>query len=171
MKLKTETSSRDAAARTLVVGLGNPILGYDGVGWRIAERLTALLPDATLNTAAVDIECLAVGGLSLMEHLIGYDQVILVDAITTGKAPQGDVYVFPLEDLPNRAIGHFSSAHDTTIQNALQVGRSMGAHLPQKITIVAVEAVNIYEFSEELTPPIAAAVSVAVQKVLELLQD
>jgi len=167
MRLKIEASFQDTTARTLIVGLGNPILGDDGVGWRIAERVDAQLS----NSAFIDVECLAVGGLSLMENLIGYDRVILVDALTTGQYPQGDVFVFPLEDLPNRAIGHLSSAHDTTIQNALQVGRSMGAHLPQKITIVAVEAINVYEFSEELTPPVAAAVSVAVQKVLELLQD
>lgn len=169
--LKTEPPIHDAPARMLVVGLGNPILGDDGVGWCIAERVSAQLSDPALKSPGVDVECLAVGGLSLMEHLIGYDRVILVDALTTGQNPQGSVFTFPLDDLPNRAIGHLSSAHDTTIQNALQVGRSMGAHLPQKITIVAVEAVNVYEFSEELTPPVAAAVSVAVQKVLELLQD
>ena len=105
-----------------------------------------------------------------MEHLIDYDRVILIDALTTGQNPQGSVFTFPLDDLPNRAIGHLSSAHDTTIQNALQVGRSMGAYLPQEITIVAIEAVNVYEFSEELSPPVAAAVDIAVQKVLELLQ-
>jgi hydrogenase maturation protease len=169
--LKTEPPIQDISARTLIVGLGNPILGDDGVGWRIAERLSAELSDPAYKSPNVDVECLAVGGLSLMEHLIGYDRVILVDALTTGQNPQGSVFTFPLEDLPNRAIGHLSSAHDTTIQNAIQVGRSMGAHLPQEITIVAVEAVNVYEFSEELTPPVAAAVDVAVQKVLELLQD
>ena len=169
--LKTEPPIQDTSARTLIVGLGNPILGDDGVGWRIVERLNAELSDPAFKTPGVDMECLAVGGLSLMEHLIGYDRVILVDALNTGQNPQGSVFTFPLEDLPNRAIGHLSSAHDTTIQNAIQVGRSMGAHLPQEITIVAVEAVNVYEFSEELTPPVAAAVDVAVQKVLELLQD
>lgn len=161
----------ESNAQTLVVGLGNPILGDDGVGWRIAENILDQLSNGALDSENIDVECLAVGGLSLMENLIGYDRVILIDALTTGQSPQGTVFTFPLEDLPNRAIGHLSSAHDTTIQNALQVGRSMGAHLPEKITVVAVEAVNIYEFSEALTPPVAAAVERAVKKVLELLQD
>lgn len=168
--LKSEFPIQDSTAHTLVVGLGNPILGDDGVGWRIAEQVSARLSDPAIKSPGVDVECLAVGGLSLMEHLIDYDRVILIDALTTGQNPQGSVFTFPLDDLPNRAIGHLSSAHDTTIQNALQVGRSMGAYLPQEITIVAIEAVNVYEFSEELSPPVAAAVDIAVQKVLELLQ-
>lgn len=169
--LNSDQLTLETNAQTLVVGLGNPILGDDGVGWRIAESVLDQLSDGTIDSKKIDVECLAVGGLSLMENLIGYERVILVDALTTGQAPEGSVFTFPLDDLPNRAIGHLSSAHDTTIQNALQVGRSMGAVLPREITVVAVEAVNIYEFSEELTPPVAAAVDLAVKKVLELLQD
>jgi Ni,Fe-hydrogenase maturation factor len=47
----------------------------------------------------------------------------------------------------------------------------MGAELPETITVVAIESEYVYHFSETLTPPVARAVSGAVQKVLELLEQ
>jgi hydrogenase maturation protease len=154
--------------KTIVIGLGNPILGDDGIGWRVVEMLVPHLP---AGSAAPVVECLALGGLSLMERLIGYERAIIVDAILTHQHPIGAVTTFPLQDLPNRAIGHLSSAHDTTLQNALEVGRSYGASLPQLIDIVAIEAGNVYDFSESLSAPVAAAAPLAVDRVLTLLND
>lgn len=157
---------------TLIVGLGNPLLGDDGVGWRVAEQVESQLepPFLSPSIGKIDVVQLALGGLSLMENLIGYDEVILVDAIQTRKAPVGSVSSFPLETLPNRAAGHLSSAHDTTLHNALELGRSMGAQLPKRVMIVAIEADNVYDFSEILSPAVEAAVPVAVQQVLHLIQ-
>ena len=157
--------------KTIVIGLGNPILGDDGIGWRVVEQVTEELEKLPQNgeSETIETECLAVGGLTLMEHLIGYERAILVDAITTGKVPDGTVRSFPIEALPNLAIGHFSSAHDTTLQNAIDMGRRMGAQLPEEIEIVAIEAQQIYDFSEELSAPVSKALPEAVKTVKELL--
>jgi hydrogenase maturation protease len=168
--------------KTLVVGLGNPILGDDGVGWRVAETVGEQLGAARAGSGndanpspptwcrpPVEVDCLAVGGLALMERLAGYDRVILADALVTGRHPLGTVLCVPLEELPNRALGHLGSAHDTTLHNALRVGRSIGAQLPEDITVVGVESRYVYDFSEDLTPMVAAAVRKAVQVVMALL--
>lgn len=104
-----------------------------------------------------------------MEHLIGYDRAIIIDAIDIGDSQHGFVHCLPLEWLPDNSGGHLTAVHDTSLQTALRVGRSMGAHLPAEITVVGIESPYVYDFSEELTPPVAAAVPSAVQKVLELL--
>ena len=165
--------------QTLIVGLGNPILGDDGAGWHIAERVAARLPippspalgsDQLPGQSSIQVECLGLGGLSLMEHLIGYDRAILVDAILTGNLPIGTVTSFPLDELPDVAAGHLSSSHDTTLQNALKVGRTMGANLPDEIMVVAIEAQSVYDFSEDLTPPVAQSIPIAVQMVMELIK-
>jgi hydrogenase maturation protease len=158
-----------APKKTLILGLGNPILGDDGVGWRVAEAITDQLNHSTALQESIEVDCLAVGGLSLMERMIGYDRVILIDAITTAGFSPGDIQQLNLEELPDRAIGHLSSTHDTTLQNAIRVGKAMGAHLPAEIKIVAIEARNPFEFSEDLTPPIACAVPQAVSQVFQLL--
>jgi hydrogenase maturation protease len=148
---------------TLVIGLGNPILGDDGVGWRVAEAVRALKP-------GVEVDCLALGGLSLMERLIGYKRVIIVDALQTREGQVGDVTVLPLQALPDYSAGHTTAAHDTSLQTALRLGRSMGAELPEEIVVVGVEARRVYEFSDELSPAVAAAIPEATQAVLDVIE-
>jgi hydrogenase maturation protease len=153
-------------APTLVVGLGNPLLGDDGLGWRAAEQIQS---QAERAGCPVEVDCLAVGGLSLMERLIGYQHVILIDAISTGRLPVGSIHRLTLDDLPDLAAGHLSSAHDTTLPTAFRVGRALGMPLPDDVAIVAVEAVMTFDFTEELTPPVAAAVPQVVRLVIEML--
>jgi hydrogenase maturation protease len=161
--------------KVLIVGLGNPILGDDGVGWHVAEKVKKHLEESysqafhTTSELQIDVECLAVGGLSLMEQLNGYDRAVIVDAMMTGLQPVSSISVFDLEDLPDQAAGHLSSAHDTTLQKALQVGGAMGVDLPEEITIVGIETNSVFDFSEELTPVLTAVVPQAVQTVLDLL--
>ena len=51
----------------LIVGLGNPILGDDGIGWRVAEAVEDALSETTINGQNVEIACYALGGLSVGE--------------------------------------------------------------------------------------------------------
>lgn len=149
-------------SRVLIVGLGNPILGDDGIGWRVAELVHELRP-------SIEVDCLALGGLSLMERLVGYDRAIIVDAIQTRHGLPGEVTIFPLETLPNPSAGHTTAVHDTSLQTALQLGRQMGAHLPTHITVVAIEAKQVYDFSDELSTAVAQAIPAAATAVLNLL--
>jgi hydrogenase maturation protease len=149
-------------SKTIIIGLGNPLLGDDSVGWRVAEQVREL--------CEVDLDCLSVGGLSLMERLVGYDRAVLIDAITTGKQPTGSVSLYKLEELPDLSAGHTGSTHDTSLQNALKLGQSMGVQLPTEVVVVGIEAQSVYEFSEVLSPPVAAAIPQAVQMVMELLK-
>lgn len=145
--------------------MGNPILGDDGVGWEIAKQVQ----QRSEIPSDIDVDCLSVGGISLMERLIGYERAILIDSFFTNKNPVGTLLCFSLDELPNRALGHIFSAHDTSLQNAIKVGMKLGAKLPEEITIIAVEAQEVFDFSEQLTPAVAAAVPTAVQKVIDLL--
>jgi hydrogenase maturation protease len=162
--------------KTLIIGLGNPILGDDGVGWVVAEQVRAALSNpqsAIPNPQSIEVDCASLGGLSLMERLTDAGRVILVDAIFTGAHPVGTVSRFLLDELPNLSAGHSASAHDTSLRNALQVGRDMHVPLPddENVIIVTVEAENVYDFSQELSPAVAAAVPVALKQVLELIKD
>jgi hydrogenase maturation protease len=152
--------------KTLVVGLGNPILGDDGVGWKAAELVQQHLQGSSTD---VEVDYLAVGGISLMERLIDYDRAILIDAIQTGVKPVGSVICARLEDLPDRSSGHMTAIHDTSLPTALKLGRSMGARLPETILVVGIEAQNVCEFSEALTPPVAAALPQAVEQVFKII--
>jgi hydrogenase maturation protease len=152
--------------KTLVIGLGNPILGDDGVGWKVAEELSSIVG----HQSSIEVDTASLGGLSLMERLLGYDRVVLVDSMETGQGQVGSVRTFSLASLPDPMAGHSASAHDTSLITALKTAESIGADIPKRVDVVAVEAQNVYDFSEELSPPVAAAVPKAVQAVLDLLQ-
>lgn len=159
--------------KTIVVGLGNPILGDDGVGWKVAEavkkQLTPLLDSARIEEGGfVDVEFLSLGGITLMEHLIGYEHAIVIDAIASDEEI-GSVFVSKLSEMPDYSALHITSAHDTSLQNALKLGKAMGADLPEDVTVVGVVTGRIFEFGEELSPPVAQAVRQAAQIVIELI--
>jgi hydrogenase maturation protease len=165
--------SVDPTPRTIVIGLGNPLLGDDGVGWRVADEVEGRLHSARESgneVPDVDIERLGVGGLRLMECLTGYDRAIVVDAAEFPGRPSGEVRSCSLEALAANAAGHLDSAHDTSLQTALGLGRRFGAHLPGRIDAVTVQAHRTDEFSEELSPAVLAAVPAAAAAVVELLR-
>jgi hydrogenase maturation protease len=155
------------ADKILIIGLGNPILGDDGVGWVITQQLKDTYP----SDCNLEFEFLSLGGLNLMERLTGYRKVILIDAISSGNHHMGEVISFPLNALPDPTKGHTSSAHDTSLRTALNVGRSMNIDLPrdEDIIIIAIETDNIYDFSEKLSPQVALAVPIAVDLVVDMV--
>jgi hydrogenase maturation protease len=158
------------ASATLVLGLGNPILGDDGVGWRVADAVEARL-GARDTTRPVEVDRMSLGGLRLMERMIGYDRAIIVDAVETGTLVPGTVRCLRLDALPRSGRERLASPHDGTLVAALEVGRSLGARLPGSPWVVAVEARLDNAFDERLSPDVDGAVAVAARHVLRLLDE
>jgi hydrogenase maturation protease len=150
--------------KTLVIGLGNPILRDDSVGLRVAQ----LLRDHVEVMQDVEIAEDYWGGLRLMERLIGYDRAVIIDAILTGADP-GTLHVLSPEDIPTQRS---ASIHDVNLPTALSFGRQAGAHLPdlQNIALIAIEAADVNTFGETLSPEVEAALPQAVDAVLSILK-
>lgn len=164
-------ATTEANPATLVVGLGNPILGDDGVGWRVVDAIEDRLAHDDESRRAVgdvELERLAVGGLSLMERLVGYNRVVLVDAVL-GSGRPGALSVGSLAETTCRLAGHLDSAHDMPLTEAMSAGRALGAHLPDEITVVGVAVRRVDVFDERLSPPVSAAVGPAVDAILTVL--
>jgi hydrogenase maturation protease len=159
--------------RTLVLGLGNPILTDDGVGVRVAEAVQAALPPAEgAALPPIEVQEVSVGGLALMETMIGYERVILIDALWEPDVAPGSVQRMTLDDL--RAISptqHSASPHDANLITALALGRSMGLPLPAEIIIYAIGVENVLDFADTPTPAVAAAIPQVVAAVLHDLYD
>lgn len=165
--------------KTIVIGLGNPILGDDGVGWKVAEEVKKQLTSPRFRHPSsagsgdgvegyIDVEFLSLGGMSLMESLIGYDRAILIDAIASDHE-RGAVILSTLSDMPDYSALHTTSTHDTSLQNALKLGKSLGAKLPDEVIVVGITTDQTFDFGEDLTPPVAAAVPEAARIVIGLL--
>lgn len=152
--------------KTLVVGLGNPILSDDGVGVKVAHAVERRLPIELQDLVSVTEA--SVGGLRLMEMMIGYDRVLLIDALMpTAAMPPGTICRLTLEDLATiTPTQHSASAHDTSLVTALRMGEKMGLPLPEEISIFAVTVENVLDFSEECTPAVDRAMPSTVEMVL-----
>ena len=151
--------------KTLVIGLGNPILTDDGVGIYVAREVARCLP----ADAEVEVIELATGGMALMEAMVGFKRCILIDAIWQPENMTGRVVVLDAGQLLDTL--NVASTHDLDLPTALRLGRSLGAFLPadEAIQIVAVTAHDVLVFGESPTPRVAAAVRYAAAKVLGLL--
>jgi len=151
--------------RTLVIGLGNPILTDDGVGVKVAYAVQDAL--ASTRRSDVTVTEASVGGLRLMEMMMGYERVILIDALQHRDALPGTVWRMTLEDL--RTISptqHSTCAHDTSLVTALEMGQEIGLPLPKNITIYAVGVENVTYFGEQPTPAVAEAIPQVTAAVL-----
>lgn len=151
--------------KTLVIGLGNPILTDDGVGIYAARMVREALPADT----EIDVIEVSVGGLTLMEAMVGYERVILIDALWIPDGQVGEVVCFDAGDLPDTL--NTSSAHDVDLPTALEVGERLGASLPtlEHIQIVAVQIQDVLTFSESPTPPVVEAIPKAAAEAMALL--
>jgi hydrogenase maturation protease len=146
--------------KTLILGLGNPILSDDGVGPAVARELERRLDpqEATVIEASL-------GGLNLLDLIVGYDRVIIIDAIKTKGGRAGQIYRLDPDALTTTR--YTASPHDVNLVTALALGKKLGLAMPSKIDIFAVEVTETELFSEECTPLVAAAIPKCVEMILK----
>jgi hydrogenase maturation protease len=146
--------------KTLVLGLGNPLLRDDSIGLRVVQELRVHLGEVPDIEVSEDYW----GGLRLMERMIGFDRAIIIDAIRTDAEP-GTIHLLSPNDIPTQRS---TSAHDVNLSTALELGRQAGARLPSpsEILLIGVEAADVQTFDEALTPEVETALPKAVEAVL-----
>jgi len=149
--------------KTVIVGMGNPLLCDDGVGIRAVRALERVVG----NRRDVDLLELYTGGIRLMEEMAGYSRAFVVDAMVTGRHEPGTVIPFSLADFitTRRTV----STHDTDFRLSLEMARFLGLPIPDDIRLWGVEAADVESFSEELTGPVEAAIPTIMEKILESL--
>ena len=146
--------------KTLVLGLGNSILSDDGVGIQVAHEVANQLNDPQVTVAET-----SAAGLSLLDSIVGYDKLILIDAIQTEKGQAGQIYRMRADDFS--LTRHLSSPHQINLATALELGRMLNLAMPEKITVFAVEAKDVTSFGEKCTPKVEKAIPEVVRMVLE----
>jgi hydrogenase maturation protease len=147
-------------SRTLVAGIGNIFFRDDAFGVEVAGRLVGRpLPEG------VRVEDFGIRGVHLAYELLeGYDTLVLVDALSTGEEP-GTVSVFEpsLDDLPGAAM----DAHTMDPGTVLATLAGLGGRV-ERVLIVGCEPAAVDE-GMGLSAPVAAAVDVAAQTVMDLV--
>jgi hydrogenase maturation protease len=149
--------------KILVLGIGNPVLSDDGAGIRVAQEVGKKLDDPRVTVAET-----SAAGLSLLDSIVGYDKVVIIDAIQTKKGKAGQIYRMKPEDFS--FAKHLSSPHQINLVTALELGKMLNLVMPKEITILALEAKDVSNFSERCTPEVEKAIPEAVKIVLTELK-
>jgi hydrogenase maturation protease len=150
--------------KTIVLGVGNPILQDDGVGLHVIEALRQ-----RLTNPLVTVETASTGGMNLLDMIRGYEKVILIDAVKQNNSKPGEVQRFLLSDFQSV---HSCNPHDVSLSEALHVAEQLGEkHLPLQIILIGITVKNTYEFGEHLSNEVSSAIPTAVNLVLEELNN
>jgi hydrogenase maturation protease len=146
--------------KTLILGLGNDILTDDGIGLHVVRQLKK-----TINNEKVTVAEAGLAGLGLLDLIIGYGTVIVVDAIQTKQGKTGEIYRLDPGNLTRTR--HTDSTHNVNFASALELGRSLGLAIPEKIIIFAIEVADVTTFGEECTPSVKNSIPGCVDKILK----
>jgi hydrogenase maturation protease len=141
----------------LLIGVGNPFRGDDGVGSVVIRRLRSqILPGFTIMEETGD-------GAELLEAWQGASAVILVDAVQSGAAP-GTIHRIDAttEKLP-KWFSHCST-HAFGVAEAVELARTMG-ELPPSLVIYGIEGLD-FSAGTSLSPEVAASVPGVVSSIL-----
>ena len=149
--------------KTLILGLGNSILSDDGIGINIARELEKIRPPLP-----AEIREGSVAGLSVLDEIDGYDRVILIDSIKTGKSEPGSIYRLKPEDF--NSTTQLSNSHGIDFFTALKFGEKFGYILPKTIDVYAVEVEDNTTFNERCTSKVEASVSKLVREIVRSLR-
>ncbi len=145
--------------KTLILGIGNYLMGDEGIGVHLANRMAQeALPEG------VDVLDGGTGGFHLLEYFEIYDHVILVDATLDGNAPGTIRMIKPrfAKDFPPAMSTHDIGLKD--LVSALQILDRMPA-----IDLFVVSIESIQQQGIELTPHVESIVPYLMDEIKYLL--
>jgi len=147
--------------KTIILGIGNPILRDDGVGIHVADELKKQIDDPN-----VKIDSAFTGGMNLLDMIIGHDRAILIDAVKIRDKKSGEVNMFKLGEL---SAFHTANPHDLSLPQAIEMAKRLGeTRIPDEIKLVGINLGELpCDFGENLSPEIKNAVPKAVELVKE----
>ncbi len=146
---------------TVVIGLGNPLMGDDGVGIVALERLRD-----GWRLDGVELVDGFTWGLALLPVIEDTQRLVLLDAITAGGRP-GEVVELTRDRLPIY-LSRKLSPHQVDMRDALALAELRG-HLPAEVVAIGVEPVSV-EMRTALSAPVEGAVDAVVRAVVARLE-
>jgi hydrogenase maturation protease len=161
----TSKSTATKQEKTLVLGLGNVIMGDEGVGVHVVRAIEQSLAKRPLPG---NVECLdgGTGGFTLLEPLQEAGRIILIDAAADGNPPGTVTRTTPKfsRDYPPTL-----TAHDIGVKDLLDIFYIQGGS--HDVILYAITIDPRQSISMELSPEIAKAATLAMEQILVELRD
>lgn len=148
-----------AQGDTLILGVGNPLMGDDGVGVLAVERLLGR-PDLPPGVTIMDG---GTAGLGLIPLIEGYRRVVLVDAVLMGEAP-GTVRRFKWQEASVAGREQPLSLHQSDLADALALAEALGC-LPPEVIVFGVQPQHT-DWEQPLSEVVARALPGLIDALL-----
>lgn len=149
----------------VIIGLGNEYLSDDGAG----VYAVRLLKQRMGQPDGIAFEELAVGGLPLVDYIIGYERCVIIDAVVTGTQPPGTLYRFVQHQ--NTEPVKLTSSHQVDLSQILGLAQLFRPMTGRTITVYGVEVSDTTTFSNRCTEQVAKAIPQLVNLVCEDLMQ
>ena len=149
--------------KTLVLGMGNTLLNDDAVGIITVRHMRTFFK----NTPEIDFSETSWGGFRIIDLIRGYDYLIIIDSIKTGKYPPGYIHHLKTSDLLHTL--RLNSYHDINFITALKLAEVLNEKIPECIDIIAVEIENNLTITENLSEDIMESICVCSERVIDLM--
>jgi hydrogenase maturation protease len=147
-----------------VLGIGNVLMGDDGVGPYTVKMLEARYK----FPKQVELQDVGTPGLGITSVFSEYDAVILIDAVNAKKNP-GEVKVYRKDELVQVPLKQRISPHDPALVEALLFAELSGK-CPKEVLLVGVVP-EACELKCELSAAVQAGVEAAIGMVLTELEQ
>lgn len=148
--------------RSILLGLGNPIMSDDGIGLVVSEEIHRRLPEFALDR-------LSASGLDVVDRILGHARAILIDSMVTGRyAPGTVVRVDSGSSIETLRIGH---SHGINFMEAIEVARSCGAEVPDEIILYGIEVSDPFTIGEDICERVMAKVDSIVEQIVKDLSE
>jgi len=138
----------------VVLGLGNPLRGDDGVGLAVAGALARLLGNDPVE--GVRVATSERGGLDVLPLIEGARAAIVVDCLEGETEQPGRAHWLSEAEMDGSV--RLRGAHDLDLPNVLKLGSALGMQMPETMEVLGIEACPGPDIDDRLSPPVAAAV-------------
>ncbi len=146
-----------------VLGVGNTIMGDDGIGPAILARLQELRGEL----AGVHFEDGGLGGLQLLDVVQECQRLLILDAVA-GSQPAGTVVRLTGDQVP-RLLSKKISPHQVGLLDVLTAARLLGQE-PEIVEVVGVVP-ELVDLQVELTATASRAIEPAAQLACQVLDE
>ena len=143
-----------------IVGVGNRLLGDEGVGLHIIDNLSKIPMPSHVNI--IDCGC---DLLSLTAYLNKPQKIVIIDAIRAGGKP-GEIYRFDYNKLP-ATKGETQSGHQIGTIDVLRLLKSVYPVMADsEIILIGVEP-KMLELSTDLSQEVRGSIAGVTRLVIE----
>ncbi|MBD3278052.1 MAG: hydrogenase maturation protease [Candidatus Aegiribacteria sp.] len=156
----SRTNSHDS---TLILGLGNPILGDDGIGCLVADRLKADFK----TEDNIEVISASVSPLRMVDEIAGKERLIIIDSASTGSLEPGTLF----EIEPSRKRPAPATTHSFSLDQLQEIGASLGLSMPRYVKMYGIEIVPPREYTSTLSPGIKTKIPELVREIASREMD